>query len=220
MFPTLKAARHLAPLLPGAALLALFALPAVHAPATGAAAHPTPAGDPGPAPPGDAGGKKDAKKLRARAFLNFDKLPAGRTAEVAVVLDVRPGWHVQSNPPADRYGVPTVVTVKTTRGTKVGEFVYPTLPPKVPGGEPRPVPELAGRVVLRAPVEVPEAAAGGDETLEVSVKFQACNDTQCLRPKTLTFTGTLPVAGPSEAVAAANAEWFETDEASAELKTR
>lgn len=159
------------------------------------------------APAAAAEEKADAPKVRARAFLKTDKLPAGGKTEVAVVLDVHPDWHIKSNP-APKYAIPTTVTVKTARGTTVGEFAFPTLPPAKPGGPRRPVEKLAGRVVLRAPVAVPVAAAGADETLTVTVKYQACSDTSCLRPKTLTFGGMLPVAAPGESVHLANAEWF------------
>ena len=152
--------------------------------------------------------KPEAPKVRARAFLKSDKLPAGRRTEVAVVLDIQPGWHINSNPAPTKYAVPTTVTVTTARGTLVGAFEFPTLPPAAPGGPRRPVKELSGRVVLRAPVRVPVEAAGGDETLTVTVKYQACNATSCLRPKTLTFGGMLPVAAPGAPVHLANAEWF------------
>ena len=162
---------------------------------------PAAAGPPGPP-------QKDTAKVRARAFLATDKLPAGRTTAVAVVLDVAEGWHVRGDRPAEKYAVPTVVSVKTKRGTQIGRFAFPTDPPLTPGGERRPVEQLHGRVVLRAAVKVPAAAAGGDEELEVTVRYQACDDTQCLRPKTLTFGGTLPVAAPGEPVRPANREWF------------
>lgn len=152
--------------------------------------------------------RPEAPKVRARAFLKTDKLPAGGRSAVAVVLDIQPGWHVNSNPAPTKYAVPTTVTVTTSRGTQIGEFTFPTLPPETPGGPRRPVKELKGRVVLRAPIRVPVGAAGGDERLTVSVKYQACDATRCLRPKTLTFGGMLPVAAPGDPVRLANAEWF------------
>ena len=160
---------------------------------------------------GPQGPKKAEAKVRARAFLATDKLPAGRATTVAVVLDIQDGWHVRGAKPAEKYAIPTTVTVKTERGTTVGEFAFPTRPPLTPGGRPRPIEELHGRVVLRAPVTVPASAAGGGETLEVTVKYQACDAGQCLRPKTLTFGGTLPVAAPGEPVRPANREWFPAD---------
>ncbi|QDT16933.1 protein-disulfide reductase DsbD domain-containing protein [Alienimonas californiensis] len=162
------------------------------------------AADPGAA-------QAEPAKVRARAFLKTDKLPAGARTEVAVVLDVQPGWHVNTNPAPSKYAVPTTVTVETSRGTRVGEFAYPTLPPATAGGPRRPVTELSGRVVLRAPVQVPVEAAGGNERLTVTVKYQACNANSCLRPKTLTFGGMLPVAAPGAPVHLANAEWFADD---------
>ena len=150
---------------------------------------------------------KPEAKVRARAFLATDKLPAGRDTAVAVVLDIKEGWHVRGAKPADKYAVPTTVTVKTKGGTKVGAFRFPTDPPAEPGGERTPVQQLHGRVVLRAPVRVPAGLKGSD-TLEISLTYQACDDGQCLRPKTLTFGGTLPVAAAGEPVAPANAQWF------------
>ena len=176
-----------------------------------------------PAAPPASNGAAPAKgeaKVRARAFLATDKLPAGGTTEVAVVLDVKAGWHVNSNPAHSRYAVPTAVTVKTARGTEIGAFAFPTRPPAVPGGERRPVKELSGRVVLRAPVTVPVGAAGGKERLTVSVKYQACDATRCLRPKTLTFGGTLPVAAPGAPVRPANAKWFGPESGDAATATR
>ena len=126
------------------------------------------------------------------------------------MLDIKAGWHINSNPAPSKYAVPTTVTVETKRGTQIGAFVFPTLPPETAGGERRPLPELAGRVVLRAPVRVP-ATVGVEETITVHVKYQACNATSCRRPKTLTFGGTLPVAAPGSPVALANAEWFPTE---------
>ena len=183
-------ARSLAALLAGLALAAAAVPPAAAQDAAAPGAKPAP------------------KKVRARAFLSTDKLPAGRTAEVAVVLDVAPGWHVNGNPAPSKYAVPTTVTVKTARGTEVGAFRFPTRPPAKKGGDPVPVKELAGRVVLRAPVRVPAEAAGGEEKLIVTVRYQACDAAQCLRPTWLSFGGTLPVAAPGEPVRPANAEWF------------
>ena len=174
-------------------------------------AYVTAAPDPAPAaaPQAASEPKKDAPKVRARAFLATDKLPAGRDTTVAVVLDIREGWHVRGETPAEKYAIPTTVTVKTTRGTRVGRFAFPMKKSRIPGVKPKPVQELHGRVVLRARARVPAAAAGGNETLEVTVKYQACDDAQCLRPKTLTFGGTLPVAAPGEPVRPANREWFD-----------
>ena len=149
---------------------------------------------------------KPVPKVRARAFLATDKLPAGRETTVAVVLDVMDGWHVRGEAPEEKYAIPTTVTVKTQRGTQIGSFAFPVKKSPIPGVKPKPLQELHGRVVLRAPVRVPASAAGGDETLDVTVKYQACDDAQCLRPKTLTFGGTLPVAAPGEPVRPANRE--------------
>ena len=153
---------------------------------------------------------KDAPVVRARAFLATDKLPAGGETKVAVVLDIKEGWHITGNPAPTEFAVPTTVKITTAAGTKIGEFAFPKepLPKNAPAGtEAEPVAELHGRVVLIAPVTVP-AGLSGSEEVTVAVRYQPCNDSACLRPKTVSFSGTLPVAPAGTAVRPANRRWF------------
>ena len=185
-----------------------------------ATADPVPAG-PHAGPDGVGEKEKPKPKVRARAYLKTDRLPAGRTTEVAVVLQVAEGWHINTNPPRPKFVVPTEVTVKTKRGTVVGTFEYPKGDPLAMPGFEEKVHVYEGLVVLRAPVTVPESAAGESETFEVTVRYQPCNDANCLRPEKVELDGKLPVAAAGESVREINDRWFrEEDERRAERETR
>ena len=209
----LRSARCLAARVTAAPLLGA-ALLAAAAPEPGTAG-------PRPAAPAAPEKEKPKPKVRAKAFLATDKLPAGGTTEVAVVLQVAGGWHINTNPPKPEFVVPTEVTVKTERGTVVGTFDYPAGEPLAMPGFDEKVSVYEGLVVIRAPVTVPATVAGGDETLSVTVRYQPCNDANCLRPEKVELSGKLPVAAPGESVREINDRWFRgEDERRAERESR
>ena len=55
-------------------------------------------------------------------------------------------------------------------------------------------------------------AARETEELTVEVKFQACNEKQCLAPKTAQLIGRLPVAAKGETVKKVNEKVFDQDQ--------
>jgi hypothetical protein len=55
---------------------------------------------------------------------------------------------------------------------------------------------------------VPEKAAGTVEEFELIIRYQACNDNGCERPKTLKFAAKVPVAKLNEKVNPINTKVF------------
>ena len=155
-------------------------------------------------------GEKPAKDhVSPRVLLAVDKLPAGGNARFAVVIDIESGWHINTNPARPDFAVPTVVTVKSKHGTKSGKIEYPKGHDLVIEGLDEPQSVYDGRVVLFGTLEVPKEAARQTEELTVEVKFQACNDRQCLAPKTAKLVGKVPVAAEGETVKKINEKVFE-----------
>ena len=138
----------------------------------------------------------EAGKVAPRVFLSVDKLPAGGTCDVAVLLNIQDGWHVYANPAAEDYQVATRLTVASTQGTTLSQTLYPAGKGVEVFGERVAVYE--GRALLFATVAVPATAAGKTETLTFSVEYQACNDTNCLPPATAAKPGPVPVAAAGE----------------------
>ena len=52
-------------------------------------------------------------------------VPAGGRATAVVQLSVLPGWHVNANPPALDYNIPTTVTLQGAGGLTPGRVTYP-----------------------------------------------------------------------------------------------
>ncbi len=163
-----------------------------------------------------AGEQAPKDHVKARVYLPVDRLTAGGSTRFAVVIDVESGWHINANPAGPKFAIPTTVGVKAKHGTEAKEIDFPK------GGElaveylDEPLRVYEGRVVLFGTLSVPEQAARQTEEVSVEVRFQACNDQQCLPPKTTKLMGKIPVATTGETVKSINAEIFKADQAKKE----
>jgi len=124
---------------------------------------------------GLAGGKTDPVKVQASAGKS-----AGQTQVVLVELKIDKGWHVYANP-VDReelVDAETVVTVKAG-----GKAVRATV--NYPEGKTHTDKAVGTFKVYEGKVVIPVEFTKTDAAVEVSVRFQACDESRCLPPKTV-----------------------------------
>jgi thiol:disulfide interchange protein len=121
------------------------------------------------------------------AVLNVTALQPGKEAIVAVVFDVKEGFHAQSRTPKDENAVKYVVKVDTNDALTIHDVVYQK-------GEDHNYEKLGllnvytGRVITYVPVTVKADAKLGEITLTGSVGYQACDDNACYFPTTTKFS--------------------------------
>jgi DsbC/DsbD-like thiol-disulfide interchange protein len=149
--------------------------------------------------------------VHPQVYLSVDRLPAGETVRIAVVLDIEEGWHINTNPARPDFVKPTTITLRGKHGTEIKKLAYPKGTDLQIAGMKEPQGVYEGRVVLFGDLVVPKEAARQTEELTVEVKFQACNEKQCLAPKAAKLVGKVPVADSGETVKKVNGKLFEQD---------
>lgn len=117
--------------------------------------------------------------IRARLVVP-ETAPAGSRVNVAVEMTVGNGWHVNSHTPADKFLVPTDVTLSTTAGT-LSPVQYPPHVERRFAFSDEPLLVYEGTVRFEAVMEIP-AGARDTAALHGVVSYQACNDRQCFPP--------------------------------------
>lgn len=154
-----------------------------------------------PAPP-----PKDL--VKAEAHLSTERLPAGDKCQILIRLTIHEGWHTYANPPKSEEDIPTEIEFKGKLGTKLTKLKYPVGAKYDPmdGVDTKLV--YDGRVDIRGVLEVPASASGENEEMEITVKFQACDDSRCLRPDVVKLKGKLPVSKLGEPVKLVNEKLF------------
>lgn len=145
---------------------------------------PTPAaGNVARATPSSAPAAQQPQPVKAGA--EEARLKAGGAGEAVVRLDIADGYHVNANPPSDKFYIGTELTVAAQEGFKPGRPAYPPpLTKKFQFAE-QPLAVYEGRAEIRLPLRADASAAKGLHTLPAKVRVQPCNDQACLPPRTI-----------------------------------
>jgi thioredoxin:protein disulfide reductase len=136
------------------------------------------------------------------------RLEAG-PAEAVTEVTIVPGWHINAHAPRDEFLIPTTLALHPPAGQTVGAVAWPAPVERTLAFSPgRPLLLYEGTVRLAAPLAgTPESGS----PLRASLRYQACNDTTCLPPRTLELVATAPSRGATNgqgnAIADAVARW-------------
>lgn len=141
---------------------------------------------------GPAGAALARTVVKPRAYVSLDPVPRG-AFELAAVLEIAPGYHINANKVLDPYLIPTEIEAQFPAAFRILETVYP------PGRLeqfPFAAHKLAvydGRVTLRLRAEAGAEAPLGEQNLSLLLHYQACNSTACLPPVKLPIVVSLKV---------------------------
>lgn len=133
---------------------------------------------------GGGGGMSSADKVDTEVKFSKEKVPQGDEVEVAVVMDILEGWHINANEPTLQYLIGTELNLRDL-GDKftISDIRYPE--PKeyefaFAGGEALLVYE--GNAPIFLTLKVNDDVETGRHLLEGDLTVQACDDETCLAP--------------------------------------
>lgn len=146
--------------------------------------------------------------VRADVYLEYDRLPPGRTCRFAVIFDVKEGWHVNANPPYPENYIPIEVNFRSKTGVRMVPIDYPEGHETTVEFSPEPAMCHSGRFAVRGVLEIPCDLAGPMDELEVVVRYQTCNDKICYAPKTMKLKAAVGIAPAGAIVKPVNPKLF------------
>jgi len=127
-----------------------------------------------------------APAVQARAWLDSPTYAFFQRLTLTVELTIAPGFHVYAGPVPEGL-VPLSVEIAPIEGLQVG-------PPSWPAPRCFEMPELGeqlrvheGTVRGTLPLTFSGAPGGGDHAVAITVRYQACDDSSCLIPSSLTL---------------------------------
>lgn len=152
-------------------------------------------------------GAQPASPAKVSAELNYGAVHAGQDVVVAVVLDVKPGFHSQSHTPKTPELIPLTLRTDASPGVTFGQ---PTYPP----GHDEEYPGLGvlniydGRTIFYVPAKINVDAKEGPIKLSGAIRYQICDDKSCFAPKTTPWSVEAKVVANSEPTPANAPELF------------
>jgi len=116
----------------------------------------------------------------------------GATAEFSLKAELQAGFHVNSNMPGDDYLIPIKLTWNKDP-LEAGQVIYPKPQQVKLGFSANPISVYTGSFELGTRFKAPATAMPGMAFMNGKLRYQACNDKECLPPRTVDVRVTLDI---------------------------
>jgi len=133
--------------------------------------------------------------VKPTAYASFDPAARGKQLDIALVMKIKEGFHVNARETTFDYLIPTDLKAEPAAGFKIGAVKYPkgTLH-KFSFAKDQALNVYADTVTLFVPVTIEAGAPLGEQHLSLKLRYQACNNEVCLPPVTLPVNAVIHVS--------------------------
>jgi uncharacterized protein len=153
--------------------------------------------------------KRDEERpIKAKIYPLFDKLERGGKCPVAIVLTVGEKWHINANPSNPDFLVPTAVQIACKQKIKMTRVKYPKHELMIVPGAETPYHVYGKKVVIYCLLEIDADETAQKAEIEVHIKYQACNEKECLPPDEIVMKGKLSLANAGDDIKRINEDKF------------
>lgn len=146
--------------------------------------------------------------VKPEIYASLDPVGRGSSFQIAVVMKIRPGFHVNAREKSEDYLIATDLKAALPAGFSSGDVSYPKGKLEKFAFSKTPLNVYQDTVILRMPVTALAGAPLGEQHIPLKLRYQACSNELCLPPVTLTLDATLNVTASASAAKPAHAEIF------------
>jgi len=147
--------------------------------------------------------------VKASTYVSHDPVPRGQEFQVAVVVNILEGYHMNSHKPRESYLIPTTLTPQLPAGFTLADTVYPNGElKKFPFSPDKALDVYTGSVTLRLKLHTEATASIGATSIAATLRYQACNNSACLPPVKLALSIPVQVAAAGTKTKALHPELF------------
>jgi DsbC/DsbD-like thiol-disulfide interchange protein len=110
-------------------------------------------------------------------------VPAHKSTRVELHFRIAPGLHINSHTPPDKFFIPTELKLADDSGVKLDKAIYPAgVDFTLPADPKTKLNVYTNEFIIEAHV----SADPGDHLVQAKLRYQACDQTQCMPPRTIT----------------------------------
>jgi thiol:disulfide interchange protein DsbD len=153
-------------------------------------------------------GRAEGEVLDVKTYVSQDGVHPGGIIDVAFLLDIIPGWHINGPELADQFLIACTLVIDEDDTVEVLEVYYPVPETRAYSFSEVELQVYEGKVVLGARIKVGDAIPMGKNLLKASFLFQACDEVSCMAPETLEFKIPIQVIPASKEIKQINQEIF------------
>ena len=137
-------------------------------------------------------------------YVSLDPVGRGSQFQIAAVLKIRPGFHINAREKSEDYLIATDLRAEAPAGFQLGEVSYPKGALHSFTFSKKPLNVYEDTITLRLPVTALASAPLGAQHIPLKLRYQACSTEICLPPVTKEVDATLNVVASSSAAKPAN----------------
>ncbi len=129
--------------------------------------------------------RQSITKVQAVEYLFPEQvsIPAGKPTPIALHFRIQQNLHINSHTPHAEYLIPTVFSIPENSGVKLAGAVYPAGTDfTLPADPDQKLSVYTGDFTIQAKI----VSAPGNHLIEAKLRYQACDQTQCLPPRIIT----------------------------------
>jgi thiol:disulfide interchange protein DsbD len=142
------------------------------------------------------------------AYASLDPVARSSSFQIAVVLKIRDGFHINARQPSADYLIATDLRADLPAGFKAGEISYPKGELRKFSFSKAPLNVYENKVIIRMPVDALPDAQAGAAHIPLKLRYQACSTDACLPPVTLSVDAALNITDAKAAARPAHPELF------------
>ena len=147
--------------------------------------------------------------LAPTAYVSYDPVARGMEFQVAVVLKIRSGFHVNAREVTFDYLIPTDLRAEVPAGFQAGNVIYPKGALQTfTFSKNKPLNVYTDTVTVRLPLTALANAPLGTQHLAMKLRYQACSSEICLPPVTKDVDATIDVVAGKAGAKVANTTVF------------
>ena len=146
--------------------------------------------------------------VAASAFPSVEPVGRGSSFQIAVVLKIRDGFHINARQPSAEYLIPTDLRSEVPVGFKGGDTTYPKGELRKFSFSKAPLNVYEDKVVIRMMLTALPDAPLGMQHIPFKLRYQACSMEACLPPVTVPVDASVNLAANSAGSRANHPELF------------
>jgi hypothetical protein len=136
--------------------------------------------------------------VKPEIYVSLEPAARGSSFQVAVVMKIRPGFHVNAREKSEDYLIATDLKYEFPAGFQAGEVSYPKGKLEKFSFTKIPLNVYQDTVTLRLPVTALANVPLGEQHIPLKLRYQACSSEICLPPVTLSLDAIINVAATSK----------------------
>lgn len=124
-------------------------------------------------------------KMQAVEYLFPEQVsvPAGKASALALHFRIKQDLHINSHTPRSSYLIPTVFSIPESSGVRLEGATYPAGTDfTLPADPDEKLSVYTGEFAIQAKI----VASAGEHMVEAKLRYQACDQNECMPPKTIT----------------------------------